>query len=35
MSNFIFPAGLVLFIGWLVWISWKNTDGFKDWFNDR
>ena len=33
MEKILFPLGLVVFIGWLVFISWKNTNGFKDWFD--
>lgn len=33
MEAILFPIGLVAFIGWLVFISWKNTNGFKDWFD--
>jgi hypothetical protein len=33
MEEILFPLGLVVFIGWLVFISWKNTNGFKDWFD--
>lgn len=33
MEAILFPLGLVVFIGWLVFISWKNTNGFKDWFD--
>ena len=33
MAEILFPLGLVAFIGWLVIISWRNTNGFKDWFD--